>query len=342
MKTNLLLVVLFALLLISCNKDDTARITSEEIGWDATQNVRVRKVAFNLPLGSFFWSMDSTYVAEYEYNDFGAVTRVKVSSGTYDSSFTKNLELNYFQDGQKIVFQNVMPSCEDMNLYGFEFFSTELFTDGSKALRLSGKFNECTFGFPSPSSPISTNASFSYSSIGLLATINSSVNLIAGVKVGTEIGKVAYDAKNRLISYEKVSNSPLAIEQLDRLALNVEYSAGDDIPDGLRRLVNQSILGLNSFGLEESVFSIKHSVQANNGFSDWVAVFAAPQLQSIPAQTEGMISSKRISGRKVISVSDDAPSFEDVDFRISYPYTHDPIAKTLEIAGLKIWYEVVE
>ena len=75
--------------------------------------------------------------------------------------------------------------------------------------------------------------------------------------------------------------------------------------------------------------------------SDWLWSFAHPSFNVLPEQDK-LIASKRITGRKIVDIIDDQPVYQDVDSIATFPYVFDPVAKTLEIAGLKIWYEVVE
>ena len=77
-------------------------------------------------------------------------------------------------------------------------------------------------------------------------------------------------------------------------------------------------------------------------FSDWLVSFGLPKYQIIPAQNVGLISSKRTIGKRFADFVDGNLVYKDIDSTVTYPYVFDPVAKTLEIAGLKIWYEVVD
>ena len=74
---------------------------------------------------------------------------------------------------------------------------------------------------------------------------------------------------------------------------------------------------------------------------DWIWSFAHPSFNVLPEQDQ-IISSKRMVGKKMVDIVDGEPVYQAVDSTATFPYTHDPVAKTLEIAGLKIWYEVLE
>jgi hypothetical protein len=75
--------------------------------------------------------------------------------------------------------------------------------------------------------------------------------------------------------------------------------------------------------------------------ADWLWSFAHPSFNVLPDQDK-IISSKRITGRKIVDIIDDQPVYQDIDSTATFPYVFDPVDKTLEIAGLKIWYEVLE
>jgi hypothetical protein len=130
-----------------------------------------------------------------------------------------------------------------------------------------------------------------------------------------------------------------------------EYYNGDiTVPKGLIKFVNSAIFGIYNFGMEESsnLFSIvtvgspPQNIYNHTAFQDWIFSFGLPQ--ALGNDSNLLIKSKRIQGEKNIGFEgfEDTYIFKDIDSTANYPYTHDPIAKTLEIAGLKIWYEVVE
>jgi hypothetical protein len=75
--------------------------------------------------------------------------------------------------------------------------------------------------------------------------------------------------------------------------------------------------------------------------ADWMWSFAHPSFNVLPEQDK-LIASKRINGRKIVDIIDDQPVYQNIDSTATFPYVFDPVAKTLEIAGLKIWYEVLD
>jgi hypothetical protein len=149
--------------------------------------------------------------------------------------------------------------------------------------------------------------------------------------------------------------------------ISLTYSdAPINMPKELIRKINQLLSGILQGPFEDYVFnwqldflfpeniflqkyvegdykSYVESLQASDNMvlADWIWSFAHSSFNVLPDQ-ERLISSKRITGRKVVDIINDEPVYETVDSVYTFPYIFDPIAKTLEIAGLKIWYEVVE
>jgi hypothetical protein len=135
------------------------------------------------------------------------------------------------------------------------------------------------------------------------------------------------------------------------------------IPKELVRRVNNALLGLSKGPLEDyeifqwesdflfpgNVFLEEHEISGNpflsyeygSSLADWLWTFAHPSFNVIQEQDQ-IISSKRMVGKKMVDIVNGEPVYQAVDSTVTFPYTHDPVAKTLEIAGLKIWYEVVD
>lgn len=126
------------------------------------------------------------------------------------------------------------------------------------------------------------------------------------------------------------------------------YNEDITIPKGLIKYLNGAVLGLYNFGMEESfnlftindILSPSESIFDHTAFQDWIFSFGLPQ--SLDDNNSLLIKSKRIKGEKNTGFVGDTFIFKNIDSTATFPYTHDPVAKTLEIAGLKIWYEVVE
>jgi hypothetical protein len=159
--------------------------------------------------------------------------------------------------------------------------------------------------------------------------------------------------------------SPLALSTIGReLAITATYAQENTgVPQELVRRINNALLGLSKGPLEDYeifqwqsdfLFSgntfFKDSELVGNPFlnyeygsslADWMWTFAHADFNTISVQNQ-IISSKHMVGKKMVDIVNGEPVYQAVDSTTAFPYTHDPIARTLEIAGLKIWYEVVE
>jgi hypothetical protein len=152
------------------------------------------------------------------------------------------------------------------------------------------------------------------------------------------------------------------------LIIDLKYKAnGTFIPKILLRKVNQLLSGVLAGPLDDFIHNWQIDfISENNTFmfpylsltsksyyidlksttkkevlGDWIWSFAHPSFNVLPAQDQ-IISSKRMVGKKMVDIVNGEPVYQAIDSTATFPYTHDPVAKTLEIAGLKIWYEVVE
>lgn len=172
-------------------------------------------------------------------------------------------------------------------------------------------------------------------------------------------GLIKNQAHNELTKYQVISfgsrfsqteDSNLGSENYN---VEVRYTKDEKIPDGLRKMVNQAVLGLNSTGFDD--FTINPEIQkpkSNNKigtmqsvFSNWILSFGSSKIQTIPSQEIGIVASKRAYGNRVANLNEDGSGeyeFINVDSTANFPYIQEAKAKTLEIAGLKTYYELVE
>lgn len=330
--------------MISCDKDVDNKVTPTELGWEATQNVRINKVKFTKS-PNFFWPfIDSTFFVDYLYNELGDLEEIKLRSNEHPD-FNKTLSVSYDFDQKNSFVENKTISCFEFATSGFDFVDNKIEYDIDKVVSVDGKINVCTFGFISPSSPITRNVIFSYFDNGLLESINSYISITSSNRVGTEIREIKYDDQYNVKSFIKISHSFLLEDAIqgESFSNSIAYSSAIEVPDDLKRKVNQAVIGFNASGLEEYYFkSGDPKIYDSELFSDWLVSFGLPKYQIIPAQNVGLISSKRTIGKRFADFVDGNLVYKDIDTTVAYPYVFDPVAKTLEIAGLKIWYEVVE
>lgn len=352
MKRYYAIFALFLFITTSCNKDNITPIEEEEIStpenWLAKQNVRILKVEKTNPNLMLLITGDSALSVEYEYDGNKNLKQIKTNSQnkiityTFESEntskvFRVNLDETYYQVRTLInanfnIENNMIKSVR--NEYEYRLFSHSL---GS----------------------VFRDAQFEYEKNGLLKGIKSRFEEFTD-NAGTIISNISY-ASNEVISFQYSSNlvNDLTSIQLDNYEVKITYTKADEVPDGLKCMVNQALLGLTSGGYEEFLinpyldfepfdkdYAYPNYVKAN--FYDWLFSFGNNHLQTIPAQNTGIISSKNIIGLKTLRFNDEDEDGKNpyiksnVDYTLSFPYIHDASAKTLEIAGLKIWYELVE
>jgi hypothetical protein len=148
-------------------------------------------------------------------------------------------------------------------------------------------------------------------------------------------------------------NAPSAGIEMD---VQVQYNMPDNMPKMLIRMINQSFLDIFPAVSEDYLFNWMAFFRKDGNWltnfyiiestpkhfhSNWILTLSHPRFTVLPEQDQ-IISSKRMVGKKMVDIVNGQPVYQAVDSTATFPYTHDPIAKTLEIAGLKIWYEVVE
>lgn len=132
----------------------------------------------------------------------------------------------------------------------------------------------------------------------------------------------------------------------ENLNYEVSYSQITGVPTKLIGLINAAIIGYLKTGIDDhpsiryQAFLTGENADINQPyFSDWMFLFGlAPYLDQI--SSDKIVNNVKITGKR--HAFQLAYQYDDINSSISFPYTHDPVARTLEIAGLKIWYEVVE
>lgn len=173
-----------------------------------------------------------------------------------------------------------------------------------------------------------------------------------------------YIHNNKFTIRRQFTNPDLALSYFgfgehDLLESYELVEASPDLPPALVRMVNNALLTFVPLGLETPPNAVTREIGGflfvgafpapfNQAiFQDWIFKLGMLDLDMLKSDGNYIISSKKVTGRKVIGATGTwpdtlVPVYQDVDSTTTFPYTHDPIAKTLEIAGLKIWYEVVD
>ncbi len=124
------------------------------------------------------------------------------------------------------------------------------------------------------------------------------------------------------------------------------YTPAEDIPLKLKRMVNEELLHLNKYGVTNpdairigTEDPVNLYLSSPFGEGNWLVSFALWDKYILSEMSSHLVS-KRVT-KHYINDDTGTPVFQKTTVE-DFPYTHDPVAKTLEIAGLKIWYEVIE
>jgi hypothetical protein len=75
------------------------------------------------------------------------------------------------------------------------------------------------------------------------------------------------------------------------------------------------------------------------GEGNWLVSFGLPQYYILEDNSSHIVSKRTTQIYKINEAGEEEYEKNIIE---DFPYIHDANAKTLEIAGLKIWYEFVE
>lgn len=133
-----------------------------------------------------------------------------------------------------------------------------------------------------------------------------------------------------------------------------KYNQAKDVPSQLKRLINEELLYLNRYGVsnydlfklapESAIFKFVGSGYPGPigylGLGNWAVSFGLPQYYILENKSEYMVSQRTTHIYKLDFVTREEEYVKTVTE--DFPYIHDAKARTLEIAGMKIWYEYVD
>lgn len=126
-----------------------------------------------------------------------------------------------------------------------------------------------------------------------------------------------------------------------------QYNEAEDVPMKLKRLVNEELLFSNRYGITN--FDLLYLDSTRNfsqlGEGNWLVSFGIPQYYILEEKSTHLVSKRTTTYYKGGIKENGDPDGTKEFFKTiteDFPYIHDAKAKTLEIAGLKIWYEFVE
>ncbi|MCO5248817.1 MAG: hypothetical protein M9887_07720 [Chitinophagales bacterium] len=126
-----------------------------------------------------------------------------------------------------------------------------------------------------------------------------------------------------------------------------QYNKADDIPMKLKRLVNEELLFSNRYGITNFDLLYIDSTQnfSQLGEGNWLISFGFPQYYILEEKSTHLVSKRTSTLYKGGMDGNLDPDGSKEYFKTivqDFPYKHDAEAQTLEIDGLKIWYEFVE
>lgn len=126
-----------------------------------------------------------------------------------------------------------------------------------------------------------------------------------------------------------------------------QYNKADDVPMKLKRLVNEELLFSNRYGIANfDLFFIDSTRNFSQlGEGNWLVSFGLPQYYILEDKSTHLVSKRTTTFYKGGVNENFDPDGSKVYLKTieqDFPFIHDKNAKTLEIAGLKIWYEFVE
>lgn len=145
---------------------------------------------------------------------------------------------------------------------------------------------------------------------------------------------------------EKTSSKSDFTFSLHQFEFSYQYAKGENIPSVLRRMINEELLYLNRYGItnyDEIVIANENGLIKSPfspfGEGNWLISFGLPQYHILEDKSTHIVSKRTTKHYKI----NDAGEQEYVKTTVEdFPYIHDADAKTLEIAGLKIWYEFLD
>lgn len=358
---NKIIYLLLCLVIVSCKKDVEPEADNDPVVQDDTREVRILKVEQTVSPNTFPFSNHSLMSVEYIY-DSDQLTSIKTKDSNGEEM---TFILTQGEDGQSTI---TFPDTESMKDPFFRLHilkSLNIRKHNDKVIQVSNDYEVTLIGMGSNGSKQRT-AEFTYNVNGLLHSVKSNFTGDNGIPTwnGKVLNWAAREYSQTLLKKFKILNhNPLFNGQSSGqdLEVNVNYEKASEIPDGLIRKVNQAILGLHHLGFEDYFFHWIYDISEEHHltlmerlneikahpaytFADWIIGFGLQQHNMLPEQNNQLIASKEISGKVFTDIdpSTIAAIYHSVDTTISFPYLHDKSSRTLEIYGLKIYYQILE
>lgn len=353
--------LLLCITIISCKKDAAPKEEENPVIQDDNRDVRILKVEQTVSPNTFPFSNQALMTVEYIYEG-PRLTTIK-TKGTNGEEMT--FELSEDENGQTTV---TFPETESLKEPYFRLYllkSLNIRQYNQKVIQVSNDYDVTVIGLGQNGLKQRT-VEFTYNVNGLLNSVISNFTGDNSIPAwnGEVLNWAAREYSNNLLrKYRVINHNPLFNGQSrgQDLEIHVSYEKATEIPDGLIRKINQALLGLSNFGLEDYFFHWIYDIREehhltlmeklnevvarpNYTFADWIISFGLPQHDFLPEQYNQLVSSRHISGKVFTDIDPSGLSaiYDTVDTTLSYPYRHDKDSRTLEISGLKIYYQIIE
>src|SRR5690554_4967011 len=258
---QLIIYLSVSVILFSCKKEPAEIIEQNKITWNDTQKVRILKVEQTKSPNSFPFDTDDLMTVEYVYAD----------------DVLK--EIIVHRSGERYAYQKTV---SDNNKYEFDFTEDPvfggIFTWKFSLLnvsdnKLNSSHKKYGYGLGLPGD-LFKDIYFSYKSDGLLSSIK-------GTGSGREGDPYLKDLKGIELKTEGYENGLLKTYSIKKyiedfssdqnvgqdFKLNAIYQTSNDVPDGLIRLVNQAVLGLNYAGFEDYMNHLQYDLRSGSALA---------------------------------------------------------------------------
>ncbi|MCO5231267.1 MAG: hypothetical protein M9958_08955 [Chitinophagales bacterium] len=322
MKTSILKIfgcIALLSILTGCKKDT---VLEQEIVDDNTA-IRILKVSFNEGTHRYFYHYDNLGKLSYVYHD--------VDSGINIIDTTR-LKTEY---GDKWIYLENDYGGHDDNEWNW----TKIFKSNNRVDSLF-TLTPLTGAVPVPSvSLLKFKRSDNMEIIEIIRDRG-----IQGTYSPILIEVVSSNS-NGLPENIKSTNAikDVIINKTFKVKINYQYTYSPEIPTYLKRLINEELLYLNRYGITRFdlgyICGIYDKPLNHYGDGNWLISFGLPQYYILEEKSQYMVSKRTTD---IYQINEAGEEEYERTITEDFPYIHDAEAKTLEIAGLKIWYEYVE
>lgn len=326
---NLITSILLLLTVMACNKDKKTIIDE---GKEDDRNIRILRVDYinkynNNPI---------TYI--YKYDSLGKLIRPTFLRP--DSIEDFSIKVVYNENSIKFINQDGFSS-------DYYWHNTLITFDNDKVKEIEV---ETPFHDHTPHIAL-------VGEIGVFRNNNNQLDSIKLLYKKGVFGTTYYVLETKMTAYNSYglpitsqslpSQNNFLITSRDKgqFYFKFDYVRGEGIPSMLKRLVNEELLHLNKYGVSNNdKYIIKNngignSFGADKGEGNWLVSFGLPQYYILSKRSTHLVSKRITDIYKTNEAGEEVFEKTIVD---EFPYIHDASAKTLEIGGLKIWYEFDE